>query len=628
MCSVAAAMRARMHEHCRAFRSITRLHSQFYCLCAQVPAKAVVRTARNVLSDIGPEAANSSRGLKRVAECSLSNAERDTNRLLTKKFKLSLPIPLHEIGVPESHVRFPVLHLRDWAQYLLDNNLWHTLCGLRSPDLDRERVILAGFWSEYKRIHPTHPVFHLGLSLEDCVPMVFHGDEGRGRRRQGWLVTNYHSILGRGIQAALDKDALEKRPRNYVKLRCNYVGHSLTNRFCHAVLPKVMYSDSESNVMGTVLDDAASEALFMAREGVWDEKTGRRGYMVVLNVVGDWGWLHKSGGLCRTYNNMEKAGAKAKEKPKAKPKAKAKAPKDPVGICHLCRAGQKMFPFEEIFSRKPAWLATMFVQDPWLTPPSLARLDHPPGEAAAIFAFDIFHAFHLGVGKAHVSSCIAALSDVTEGSNIDLRFEALNRDWKAFKAGVYQPKLTPEFLGWSTRSEFPNGSWHRGQLTTDLMLFLESKFQSMDVTSDELLLKAAQATTSMNQCMRMLYENDSVFLKPDIARPIAELGLQFLRRFASLAKISHDRNRSLWSFIPKCHVVHHIFLKLLLQAEANKPALHPLCHGVQQDEDFVGRPSRLSRRVGVKKSVERVLQRYLKDAYDKFVAAGMIVVAR
>ena len=47
--------------------------------CAEVPAKAVVRTARNIVADLGTEAASSSRGLKRVADCSLSNAERDTS---------------------------------------------------------------------------------------------------------------------------------------------------------------------------------------------------------------------------------------------------------------------------------------------------------------------------------------------------------------------------------------------------------------------------------------------------------------------------------------------------------------------------------------------------------------------
>ena len=580
--------------------------------CAKVPCKSVVRTARNVVADIGPEAARSSGGLKRFAECSLSNAERDTGRLLSKKMKLSLPIPLRDLG--EGKLKLPVLRLRDWAQFLLDTNRWHILCGLLSPDTQREKAILRGFWSEFRRFCPHHPVFGLDLSLENTAPMVFHGDEGRGRRRQGWLATNFHSIIGRGIQAGLDKDAREKNPGRYVKLRCNYVGHSLTNRFGHAVLPKVLYSDPD--IFNAVLESASSESLFMARHGVSNNRLGSR-FMVVLNVVGDWSWLHKAGGLCRSYNNMVKAGAKARA-------TKSKA-KDPAGICHLCRAGQKDVPFEDIYRRTPQWLQTMFEQDPWVTPPSLARLHHPPGEVAAIFAFDIFHAFHLGVGKTHVSSCIAVLSDETEGSNIDIRFGALNAEWKSFKAGTFQPKLTQELIGWNTRSDFPSGSWHRGQLTTDLMHFLQHKFEHMDVSRDKMLQMAAEATCAMNQCMRMLYENDSVFLQPDIARRIGELGMRFLRRYASLAQLSHDRNKSLWGLIPKCHVVHHIVVKLLQHSEKNIPSLHPLCHGVQQDEDYVGRPSRLSRRVAPQLASTRVLQRYLLDAYEKFVSSKLII---
>ena len=296
----------------------------------------MVKTTRHIVEDIGPEAASSSKGLKRLAECSLSNAERDTHTLLSKRMKLSLPIPLKTLG--EGKLDFPVLRLRDWAQFLLDRNLWHVLCGLVSPNPDREKAIFRGFWSEFQRHSPQHPVFVLGLPLEDTVPMVFHGDEGRGRRRQGWLATNYHSIIGRGSQAALEKDAREKKLGQYVKLRCNYVGHSLTNRFGHAGLPKAVYSDPD--IFKAVLEDATSEALFMTDQGVSNPRMGTR-YMIVLNVVGDWSWLHKAGSLCRTYHNMGKAGAKAKAKSTAAKKSKSH-PKTPWASVICAEQDRKM----------------------------------------------------------------------------------------------------------------------------------------------------------------------------------------------------------------------------------------------------------------------------------------------
>ena len=170
-----------------------------------------------------------------------------------------------------------------------------------------------------------------------------------------------------------------------------------------------------------VLDHAASEALHMSTQGVVDTKTGRKGFMAVLNVVGDWSFLHKCGRLKRSYNDMTKSGVDpgSAEAAEAAVQNKKRKRKEPAGICHLCRAGQIKVPFEEIHSKCPAWLPTMHQQTPWDVPPALSRLDHETGKAASLFAFDLFHAFHLGVGKTHVASCLAALTDCEEG-NVDV----------------------------------------------------------------------------------------------------------------------------------------------------------------------------------------------------------------
>lgn len=62
---------------------------------------------------------------------------------------------------------------------------------------------------------------------------------------------------------------------------------------------------------------------------------------------------------------------------------------------------------------------------------------------------------------------------------------------------------------------------------------------------------------------------------------------------------------------------------------AENPNIHyignPLNMSTQCDEDFVGRPSRLARRTRPGKTqVKRVLQRYLKGAYQEWVKLGFI----
>ena len=293
----------------------------------------------------------------------------------------------------------------------------------------------------------------------------------------------------------------------------------------------------------------------------------------------------------------------------------------------MCRAGEDQVPFEDFYSRNPTWYGTLHQATPWVTRPIFCNLDHVPGEEASLFAWDLFHALHLGVGKAHVSSCLAALSDLQVGSTVDARFQTLNADYQLWcKSGSYlQSKLTKEFIAWPSRTEYPNGSWHKAHITTNLLLYLEQKLGNMDLTDQSLLQAAAEATTAINKSMRLLYESGELFLQPELALQVGELGLRFLRRYASLARLSYNQGKTLWTILPKCHVCHHIYVTLAKQGSSGMISLSPLGQAVQQDEDFVGRPSRISRKVGVKSASHRVLERYLKSAYDKYVAAGYLV---
>ena len=229
------------------------------------------------MEDIGEKAASSSGGLQELARCNLANAEGDTHRLLSNKLQLAVPIPLNWA------TSFPTLRLRDWFGWLLSRNLLCLLVGLLQPDERRERLILRAFWDSYKQVAPNHEVFTMNLPLDKTIPMVFHGDEGRGRRRQGWMVTNFHSLLGRGLQPNLDKQAREGRKSRYLKLKPNYVGHTLTNRFVHAVLPKSEYCKPE--VFSAAMSSASSEALYMLHTGVVHPRSGERFHVVTLYLV-------------------------------------------------------------------------------------------------------------------------------------------------------------------------------------------------------------------------------------------------------------------------------------------------------------------------------------------------------
>lgn len=109
------------------------------------------------------------------------------------------------------------------------------------------------------------------------------------------------------------------------------------------------------------------------------------------------------------------------------------------------------------------------------------------------------------------------------------------------------------------------------------------------------------------------------WLDPNESKLIGELSMRFLRRYGQLASEASAASKSLFVLLPKIHSWHHLTLD-------QKKIMNPLCYSTQQSEDFIGRPSRLSRRVGTHGPVlYRVMDRYLQAAYAQWVTAGYVV---
>ena len=327
--------------------------------------------------------ASRSTGLVELSQRQEKNAERDCNRLLVGRYKLALPVKLTELET-ECDMTVPVLRLRDWFEYLVGANHTHILVGLKEPDWKREADILKAFWDRYRVQCPDHHVFveerEDSLDLSTCYPLVFHGDEGRGRKRAAFLVMNFHSLLGQRVQQKKQKKRGKKE--RYLKMECNFQGHSLTTRFLLAALPKHFYTGERESVFQSLIDLAASEAEYMFHGGVEDTRTGQgRVKAVLLHISGDWPFLTDSGGLLRSFRNVQKRKTRKSL---------------PNGICHLCAAGTVGWDFEQINSKKPRWLQSMHdpshplfaegAPTPWYHV-------HPAKNIGELWAFDLFTPF-------------------------------------------------------------------------------------------------------------------------------------------------------------------------------------------------------------------------------------------
>ena len=552
------------------------------------------------------------RGLVPFAKCSERNAERDTHRLVVGQYELALPIPIHTVLVEKENIaagaKLPLLHLSDWASYLLETNSWHLLCGLRSPDRRREGAIWESFWEKYRALDPRHPIYEMAarneLVLSRTAGVVLHGDEGRGRRRQAFLVVSYRSMLGRGSAPARRDARRKRRKQAFLKLKTNFKGDSLTTHFLAGALPRSEYVDDDST-FDMLMNSVAEQAHLMCTSGVVDSQ-GSRHWMLLLRSTGDWPWHHKSAKLKRTFSNaIKRVGQK------------------PAGMCHLCNAGMEGFPWEQISTRRPRWAETLNASSPFAKEPALSVVPHT--SLQEMYAFDIFHTWHLGIGRSFLGSALAMLSMLEPAGNVDQRFDSLNRKYRLWCKSVGRPpiasKLSKELVQWPSTSEFPTGSWYKGGLTTTLMLW----FESLDGTiHGEMCTLAMDAAKTINSFLRLLYRSD-VFLSVDNTRLAGELCCKFLRRYGELAALAKAQHTTLWILQPKLHCLHHMGLELLKHASRGCEGLNPVALSTQLSEDFISKPSRLSRRVAAATTMKRVIERHLQASYKAWVKAGLLI---
>ncbi len=559
------------------------------------------------MSDVGAKAATKSGGLQRLAECNLTNPERDCHQVLVKKLHLALPIQRSHLKSDEG---IPILKIRSWFDFFLRNSCIHILHGLRKPHPSRETSILSAFWRHFQRLHPKHRIFDEvskgNICLSRALPLVVHGDEGRGRRHCAHFVCSFHSLLGMGFSK-------QKKSRVWAKMECNFAGHTYLNRFLIATLRKKDYSDENTERWENLMEAVATDAGSMWQTGVSDSSSGLIYWGIVVGIVGDWPFLHKSATFSRSFNNIQK-------------RVSIKNP--PSGICHLCRSGQVGIEFEQIGTRRPEWLRTVFTQDPFLTPSVFVQqLLHSPGAEPSLWCFDWFHTMHLGVLRNYLGSVLALLSEQEPYGSVDVRFESLNRSYKSWCRSnprkSYYGKVSKEAIGWDTTKVFPSGQWHKGSLSTSLMAFVEERFQG-ESFDDELLKLAAEACDAIQRCSRTLYRSP-VWLDPAVSGMCAEMGFKFLRRYSQMATLAKSKGRCLFVFQPKIHVLHHFLVDMWGSHQQGVFALSPLSTSCQPSEDFIGRPSRLARRVTARSPVlHRIMSRYLQSSYHHFVRAGYL----
>lgn len=576
----------------------------------QVSCSSAIRTARAVVS----EDCNSS--LRHISSKLEANSERDVQRV-SSKLGLQLPVPLSQLKVAALEQPIDFLKMSDWARFLASSNLLFTLAGLGSPDPVLESQTWRKFWSNVQKVQPDFPLFQRNVEYGRCMALLVHGDEGRSRKRSALMVVAAHSALGQGMSTSNKKRKRDAAVDSPV-LRLNYLGHTLTSRFLLSVLPKSLYDQdndhAEDGVFQTVLKSITEDF----NELYWSGFTaldGEKRYLVPLRVMGDWPFIQKAGYLSRSFMNVSKQATAAKKGLRK-------------GICHRCLADQSPFPWENFSNDNPAWISSYNTVSPFWRDPPLLSLPHDMSDEPAFFSYDLFHAWHLGSGKEFLGSLLVVMSETYIASNIQARFQLMSNDFLHFcAANKLQPYLRKISRDTCGATDFPSGTWSKGSTTTCILKWVVAwgEAHADAVSGDRLLVTALEAARSKNKFLKLVYEQEA-FIDEQTAIVLAKLGIHFLKQYGALAKLSFQQGRALWLQKPNLHRLHHIYLDLAWQAGRGGQAYNPLMFSTQADEDFIGRPSRASRRVTPRPfmATKRTLQRHLMSSYAKYVSAGFI----
>ena len=558
-----------------------------------------------------PQAAESSIGF--LAKCGEKNSERDMHRL-TQQFGLTLPVTITEASVGKWQI--PVLLLSSWLQFFLDYNLVHLMSGLRAPDRDRCASQWKSFWASYEKIVPNHPIFQRAsrgeVDLGRCIGLLLHGDEGRTKKKSALLVLSAQSILGFGCnQSPLG-------PEPYAKQQLNFSEHTLITRWLMGCLPKSYYDEEGGeDIFQQYLNVFVPDLLHVYEHGMRGV-TGELFHFVVLHTKGDWPFLARAFSLSRSFSNVSKG-------PTSSGISK--------GICHCCLADRAQVPWEDWYSGNPVWRQTVGVESAVVGSPSLLSLPHDATHPEDFLGQDCFHAWHLGAAKQFLGSALVLLSETFPGRSVPARFDCMSREFfrwcRENKQNPVIRKLTRETVSWPSSSDFPCAAWSKGSTSTVVLRwFVVACASRFALIEDGSLLQAAYAAAKeIHNFFRKLYR-EGIWLSPSRALELSGHGFAFLRKHGEVAKQAHRAGRSLFLFMPNLHRLHHLFYSLYDSAQLHTESLNILTLSCQVDEDFIGRPSRVSRRVGVGRVVLRTLQRSLEASYAKFVKGGFLIPAR
>ena len=557
-----------------------------------------------------------------------AHAQRFTEKLFDDH-DLSLPISIesmeHEVlnGLAGSITTYHVLP-QTWLTYLVEEDI--TL--LTGPGADPARNLVS-FWQVFKLSNPGHEVFdhHCGEALSKVIPVYLHGDEGRSIKKSPYLVVSMESPMAPNLAPrAVPCDCkayMESRPdlptfgdcRDYLltseikraclKMRTNYKGHSYLSR--HLLFGvSCLLTKQNPNIMSRLLEAMVDGFTRLLTDGILI-RGGARYYAAVVGHKGDMDWHCKAYKLSRSYSKIQDRTLGL--------------------ICHACLASsgaRSQHSFTD-FSDDPTWETTLYTRRPWDAPiPVLATLPHDVSQPERVIVPDTLHVVKLGLARDLIGGILVVLlrNGFFDFDGCSRNFvDRLGRAHSHFVLYCAAHKEHPSLRGFTKQrlhmSSFMSAPWCNSKgsdsmiLLRWLLFFVQLNVKHPLQPGFESLLKHMAQACSAVLGMFQLMTSHGLFLDRPCGAKLYVLIMRTLRAYRRLGRTALAMRMRAFILKPKAHALHHIGHSLKVCLAAGHPVvMSPQAHACEPNEDFIGRVSRLSRRVGVRCMSQRVFGRY------------------
>ncbi|CAK9002251.1 unnamed protein product [Durusdinium trenchii] len=489
------------------------------------------------------------------------------------------------------------------------NDLSHLLGG---HSLQEARGMLLSFWAKYRALFPQHQLWAEVEShrktLDRCLPIFLHGDEGVTYKKGGVLVLSMQGAFGHGSRASERAKRLEENYRALSDgIPLNFLRTGFQTRLLICVCPKDMYAE-DRRVWNALFENAVADLATAQREGVDLGGTAGRIFPIVLGNKGDWSYLVSSANLERSYRRAPKGAGENGDHNVEGP-----------GVCHLCTCGQGT-DWEDLNAADAAMdqAFTVELPVPWDRESPMTRellVDNSCNGKNRFHCIDPWHALHLGIGKAWVASGIMMLQHLVPETQVDKRMRAIGAEYRSF---CRRQKLDPVIrridihsFGGGGANE-ANGTWNKAAVTSNFMMFLQEfcEQRAAMVEGDERLRIFAFGTKRINTFMRGIYSGE-VFLPRATAAELSKALYEFIKAYLYEAHASAHLGLPYFPLFPKLHFLHETAHELKRQSEIADYAFNPAVYSCALDEDFIGRTAVITRCVSPRIIAKRTLERYL-----------------